>query len=406
MLDLELQQEITDKAQANEVRRKDVLINMDDLDENIRTKLNNSVIGSGAYVDTELRNRIVVLENNQIAKANVFDKTKDHVNRDLLSPELQQAYDKVADVDGKSTKEYVDVTFRRKDVPIAEDQMDQNFQDKFTGMVQKVNSMSIIASDAGNINEKLVTLQNTVNSLSSSKLDKTVAERDYYQKSTPIPISALENSAKTSLEKIPTIETTLNSKANTTYVDNNFRRKDVSITFDDLNADLAHDIELCKTSATNLEASAKIVIEDYYQGTILPNLVNTYGSTGCLDESSKTFSQLSTSEKIDALLYYLYPYTFAESAAAYIGTKDLPSTDSRAGKTTFTGIFNYLYNLINSNKTSLNNSISANTNNISSLQSKVSSLETEVSSLKTQISSLQSSISSLSSRVAVLEAKP
>ena len=81
LLDKSLVDELDDKPSKSLVRLKSVPITLDDIDNVIRNKLNNLGSPSGQlYNDAELRNRIVALEIDHLAKGDVFFKSRDKVS--------------------------------------------------------------------------------------------------------------------------------------------------------------------------------------------------------------------------------------------------------------------------------------------------------------------------------------
>ena len=380
MLAEALRLELDNKIDSDIARSKNDLITMDDLDPELREKLTNSFDRNATpYNDTAIRNDIIALEKDKIDTADAFNKYSDLVSFDMLDDNLKTIIINAEVVGDKATQTYVDETFRRLDTPIKLTDMEDNFQVKFNGMVDKVNILSDIADNAGDLDQRISSLEQRADTLDTQKLSITRAQEEYWSKNEKIPISALESAAQTNINKIPSIETTLAGKAETSYLERSFRRKDVAILESDLDQELQDDINLAVTAANNIEAAVEDVITNYHDTVIMPAFRSEFGGT---DVYTGNINLLPETDQIDVYLNYLYPASFGNAIKAYTG----------GNKITITSACNYLYDYI----------VNAR-NSSGSLNSKISELENEVSNLQSKLSSAQSTISALSSRVAALE---
>ena len=351
MLDNQLREEIDSMAKTEDVRAKADAITLDDLDPDVRTRILNNPVSPNAYDDTDLRNRVITLENVKMDAANAFNKNTDVVTRDMLNADLQQVTDAARAVNNKIDASIVENGYRQLSVPIAETDMSEEFRDKFTAMIQKVNNVSLDSANVTGIADEIARLQRDIVSLSQNVLTVSVANASYRLKNEPISINELTSDIQETINGIASLNEALQNKANTTYVDGHFRRTDVAITKDDLDTNLKSDIDIAARAANDVRDAAEAVIDSYYFETILPSFITTYGTTASADLGTNTsdaaqraaFRDKTASEQVDIYLNYIYPYSFYHKVAASAGTLNLPNTDNRAGKATFTAFFNWVY---------------------------------------------------------------
>lgn len=447
MLDSQLREEIDSMAKTEDVRAKADAITLDDLDPDVRARVLNNPVSPNAYDDTDLRNRVITLESAKMDANIAFNKNTDVVTREMLNQDLQQVTDAARNVVNKIDADIVENGYRKLSVPIEESDMSEDFQDKFTRTIQKVNNLSIDSSNVAGVTEQIAVLREDVATLSRDKISIEYGNEHYRLSSEPIPITELETNAQEAINGIGTINETLQNKANTSYVDGHFRRTDVAITKNDLDINLKSDIDIAARAANDVRDAAEAVIDSYYFETILPSFITTYGTTASVnltyahpttenimstasgkitlseslysehyghfiayDEDDENpdmslddlntyndliirnyntnvkvnlqdavksivdneiqlkgqyastrfridykyaditdngqriaFQNKTSDEQVDLYLNYVYPYSFYHKVAASAGTLNLPNTDNRAGKATFTAFFNWVY---------------------------------------------------------------
>lgn len=407
MLDGQLREEIDSMAKAEDVRAKADAITLDDLDPDVRARVLNNPVSPNAYDDTDLRNRVITLESAKMDANIAFNKNTDVVTRDMLNADLQQVTDAARNVVNKIDADIVENGYRKLSVPIEESDMSEDFQDKFTRTIQKVNNLSIDSSNVAGVTEQIAVLREDVATLSRDKISIEYGNEHYRLRSEPIPIIELETDAQEAINGIGTINETLQNKANTSYVDGHFRRTDVAITKNDLDINLQSDIDIAARAANDVRDAAEAVIDSYYFETILPSFITTYGTTASADLGTNTsdaaqraaFRNKTASEQVDIYLNYIYPYSFYHKVAAAAGTLNLPNTDNRAGKATFTAFFNWVYEQL----------MALDSEEIADMKEKIENIDFDAledidfSSLNEQLNAINQSLQNIEERLTALE---
>ena len=202
MLDNQLREEIDSMAKTEDVRAKADAITLDDLDPDVRTRILNNPVSPNAYDDTDLRNRVITLENVKMDAANAFNKNTDVVTRDMLNADLQQVTDAARAVNNKIDASIVENGYRQLSVPIAETDMSEEFRDKFTAMIQKVNNVSLDSANVTGIADEIARLQRDIVSLSQNVLTVSVANASYRLKNEPISINELTSDIQETINGI------------------------------------------------------------------------------------------------------------------------------------------------------------------------------------------------------------
>lgn len=407
MLDSQLREEIDSMAKTEDVRAKADAITLDDLDPDVRARVLNNPISPNAYDDTDLRNRVITLESAKMDANIAFNKNTDVVTREMLNQDLQQVTDAARNVVNKIDADIVENGYRKLSVPIAETDMSEEFRDKFTAMVQKVNNVSLDSANVTGIADEIVRLQRDVVTLSQNALTVSVANASYRLKNEPISINELTSDIQETINGIASLNEALQNKANTTYVDDHFRRTDVAITKNDLDINLKSDIDIAARAANDVRDAAEAVIDSYYFETILPSFITTYGTTASADLGTNTsdaaqraaFRRKTASEQVDIYLNYIYPYSFYHKVAASAGTLNLPNTDNRAGKATFTAFFNWIYEQL----------MALDSEEIADMKEKIENIDFDAledidfSSLNEQLNAINQSLQSIEERLTALE---
>lgn len=404
MLSPELVAEIDKKADSTEYRSNAVKISMDDLDDNIKNKLNNQGDPNSetAYDDNELRNRIKLIEEQYISKDRAFDIVADKIDKSMLNTELVEAIELTAEVNQKADKTYCDETFLKNNTKIEETQLDELLKEKINNAIIKINNMSIIAGDYTDIGETLENIKKDLSTISSSKISKETADNLYRNKTISITIDDVSSDMQKNINAIPVIQKDILNKANTEYVDKNFRKNNTKISIDDFDTQTANDIKFCINASNNMTEAAKTVVSEYYQETIRPELNNSYGTTGSYGHDLPDINE-DTNKKIEVLTTYIYPYAFAKAITDFAGTTSLSEGDPNSGKITFSSALNLLWNLY----ASINNEMSeikTATGNIVGIKRDIESLKSRTEEIETKLITITDDITAMKEDIAALKA--
>ena len=234
-----------DLKNLKNVRFKNDKIRMDDLASDIVNKINAWGAPAGSsYNDTELRNRIVALENNQIPKANVFNKTSNVVTKDLLDGALKGIIDLVPQLNSK-IQNLENGKLDKSQLHAEKIQISHLADD----VVDKINAAyayylsSLPSGDVGNISST-ADIINAIKALKNTKADKSEID-GFRKKSEKILISDMETGAANAINSAATIQQEVQKKADRVAL-NDYRRKSDKISTGDFTPDVANVIQKSK----------------------------------------------------------------------------------------------------------------------------------------------------------------
>ena len=133
------------------------------------------------------------------------------VNVSLLDSNLNNSYNESLKVKNKADISYVDNTFRKKSVPIIENDFDNNLKTKVNTIASNVtNIQGDYKYNATMVND-INTLKANVSSLNKDKMNVVDANNIFRRKDIAIQASDLESSIGNAISKINTISSSINS---------------------------------------------------------------------------------------------------------------------------------------------------------------------------------------------------
>lgn len=427
MFDDILLAEFNNKVDKDDVRLKSKAITMDDVDDNIKTKLNNmGTPGGTAYDDSELRNRIIDLETIKddvvTTSKNAFNKETDKLDKDMLNGELYGAYKRAMKVDDiltdKADKEYTEKTYRKKKDPIKEGDMDPDLVDKFNDMIADFYNTKGDMELSMDTTKAIKDLQETTAGLLKSKAN--LAElNNYRQKTTPIKKSDLEADLAASLDAANKMASATDF-AKRSEVDQ-CRKKAEKITEDDLDKVLSNTIKSVQRAVGGTEDQIVKVYNDKIQSGERKWILDYYGQT-----SSKTYDHNTGKVEVPTEADYqvsVEPYALRHNVCNFIGTLNLPHSNPKSGMYTFASVLSYLFHCMthdmsnekgesgNMSWYSLPNikakldSMGSSVSGLGSIKSRLSAVESENSALKIRVNDLEDDVKTLKDDLAALKKK-
>jgi len=236
------------------VRFKDDKIKMDDLSSDIVNKINAWGAPAGSsYNDSELRNRIVALENNQVPKADVFNKASNVVTKDLLDNALKSVVDLVPNLSNR-IQSLENSKLDKSQLHAEKIQINHLADD----VVDKINAAyayylsSLPSGDVGNISSTADIL-NAIKTLRNTKADKSEIT-GFRRKDEKVLISDMEASAATAINAAVSTQQEVQKKADRVTL-NDYRRKSDKISTGDFTPDVANVIQKSKEFMQDFNAA-------------------------------------------------------------------------------------------------------------------------------------------------------
>ena len=377
--------ELLDESLIDNIHFKDKKIEWDSLSPDIVNMIKSSTSTPGSYNDNELRNRIINLENGNIKAGNVFNKNVDKVNVSLLDSNLKNSYNESLKVKDKADISYVDNTFRKKSVPIIENDFDNNLKTKVNTIASNVTNIQGDYKYNATMLNDINTLKANVSSLNKDKMNVVDANNIFRRKDIAIQASDLESSIGNAISKINTISSSINSCVTTNDL-LAYRRKDTKIGENDMDSSLLKIIKDSKAAAEGVEAQIENVYQSKIQAGERQWISGVYGQLNA--------PSITENPNNDYKLKYITPYSFQHNAVAYCGT--LTTT----GDYSMASALSWLYETV---MHGTNNWYDAgNIKSIygmSTLKNKIDQLITDVASLKTDVASLKTDVAGLKTGV-------
>ena len=377
--------ELLDESLIDNIHFKDKKIEWDSLSPDIVNMIKSSTSTPGSYNDNELRNRIINLENGNIKAGNVFNKNVDKVNVSLLDSNLKNSYNESLKVKDKADISYVDNTFRKKSVPIIENDFDNNLKTKVNTIASNVTNIQGDYKYNATMLNDINTLKANVSSLNKDKMNVVDANNIFRRKDIAIQASDLESSIGNAISKINTISSSINSCVTTNDL-LAYRRKDTKIGENDMDSSLLKIIKDSKAAAEGVEAQIENVYQSKIQAGERQWISGVYGQLNA--------PSITENPNNDYKLKYITPYSFQHNAVTYCGT--LTTT----GDYSMASALSWLYETV---MHGTNNWYDAgNIKSIygmSTLKNKIDQLITDVASLKTDVAGLKTDVASLKTGV-------
>ena len=395
--------ELLDESLIDNIHFKDKKIEWDSLSPDIVNMIKSNTSTPGSYNDNELRNRIIDLENGNIKTGNVFNKNIDKVNVSLLDSNLNNSYNESLKVKNKADISYVDNTFRKKSVPIIENDFDNNLQTKVNTIASNVtNIQGDYKYNATMVND-INTLKANVSSLNKDKMNVVDANNIFRRKDIAIQASDLESSIGNAISKINTISSSINSCVTTTDL-LAYRRKDTKIGENDMDSSLLKIIKDSKAAAEGAESQIENVYQSKIQAKERQWISGVYGQLNA--------PSITENPNNDYKLKYITPYSFQHNAVVYCGTLTTTGDYSMAYalswlyETVMHGTNNW-YDAGNIKSiygmSTLKNKIDQLITDVASLKTDVAGLKTDVADLKTDIADLKTDVADLKTDIASLK---
>ena len=233
-----------DPSLINQLRLREEKISYDDLAPDAKQRVDgHPTPDASAYDDSEIRDRVIKLESGHVNAGEIFLKGKDKVDESILDTAMRIAYERANLVpelrEKKADKTYVDATFRRKDVQIAEGDFDQVYREKLA-KIEKTNAeMFQVCGENASIIKNVAYLRDKAERMEIGKAE--TSELPHYRlKSDPIRTEDLEPVLRDNILRIPNLEAQAATKANLDYVSQFFRKKSDRI----VESDLADDVQM------------------------------------------------------------------------------------------------------------------------------------------------------------------
>jgi len=386
LLDKSLVDELDDKPSKSLVRLKSVPITLDDIDNVIRNKLNNLGSPSGQiYNDAELRNRIVALETDHLAKGDVFVKSRDKVSLTNLDSDLTLAHTYALKVPSlgidKADKNYVDATFRRLDHPIESSDLDTNLSNQIMGAIADVHALTLQNNTLVNSTATINEIKADIATLKSTTVGKS--EMNSYRLKTEIlGVNEVSAEIRDSVAKLPNIEKQLVRKLDEPSANNIYRRKDKAIVLDDLERDFASLVRTAIASASGVRDAALSVVKDYFEHDGREWVLSTLGHPQNKNEDDSDLD----------LLHYIGPIEFARAVTDWNQT-----TGTGFATVNFSTCLNYFWAQIKEMK-SQSGGVSGTLTNI---KSDITQLKSDVASMKDDIKEIKKDIAAIKSKYPV-----
>jgi hypothetical protein len=241
--------------------------------------LQNSIVDPTiGYNDTELRNRIIGLEDNQIPKAHVFNKDIDLVSESLLDSSLRDKINQIKD--NKNDIEYL------KGKAVDEDQL-RHVTDKIEendlsdSLISKIDRsyayyQSVIPDGESVMIDDPAAIMIILGNLQNSKADRA-ALSEYRRKDVPISINDFTNVIAENIQKIPELESALQDKANTSDLFN-YRDKNTKIYASDIDTEVMNKINEAVDFANNTDEAISTAVRAESENTISKVVNETIGN--------------------------------------------------------------------------------------------------------------------------------
>ena len=395
--------ELLDESLIDNIHFKDKKIEWDSLSPDIVNMIKSGTSTPGSYNDNELRNRIINLENGNIKAGNVFNKNVDKVNVSLLDSNLKNSYNESLKVKDKADISYVDNTFRKKSVPIIENDFDNNLKTKVNTIASNVTNIQGDYKYNATMLNDINTLKANVSSLNKDKMNVVDANNIFRRKDIAIQASDLESSIGNAISKINTISSSINSCVTTNDL-LAYRRKDTKIGENDMDSSLLKIIKDSKAAAEGVEAQIENVYQSKIQAGERQWISGVYGQLNA--------PSITENPNNDYKLKYITPYSFQHNAVAYCGTLTTTGDYSMASalswlyETVMHGTNNW-YDAGNIKSiygmSTLKNKIDQLITDVASLKTDVAGLKTDVAGLKTDVAGLKTDVASLKTDVAGLK---
>lgn len=407
-----LQEELDGKIERTEVessfRKSTQLISLDDLLPEVKDKINAWGAPAGSsYSDTELRNRIIAVENGKADKTTTFNKTTDKVGRSLLDATLGPQVDnlnsqavshetRISAIEAIVPNKYA---VRSNSVLIAETDLTIGLKDKINTALAHAQSSLPTGGSGGAVDAsdpEIVGIKTSINNLITSKADKSQLA-GYRSGSVSITQADFDSSLQGFISGTNSSLTALAGKADRTELVAGYRNKTVLLDENQLTNELRNKIDAGYDNAVNTSS---------YVDSAVTAAANTIKSEIITQELGNKYNRdlLPLVKQIEIIdLYGISDdqYTFAHMigwlAASYRRNAD-PITQAVLDSALQTKI-----NQIATVQTQANTS----TSNVTSLQTDVTDLKTLTSGLNYRGSSysLQRVITDIASRLAVIESK-
>jgi predicted nucleic acid-binding Zn-ribbon protein len=372
-----IREHMLEEDYRKQIRKKDEKINLNDLDPGIVTVLTNINPGNNAYNDSELRNRIIKLENGKVTAGDVFVKGVDKVKPENLNGLTKQAYDWANEVPsiktGKADKSYVDTNFRNNAVPIIQGDFDPILFKKINDMQSELNTIKANFDAKNTLVSQLSTINTNISNLSTNKADLSYAENTYRKKSAQISLADTDASIQTPISKINSVLGQINSMASADDLAKNYRKTAVPIKMTDLDAGLQANINQAQKAATDFNSAAGAVFDSKFNSTGKSWIFGAYGEP-----------KLGTNK-----MNGLTPYAFALEVTNFCGTT------GSSGAFTFASALSLLYQEKEALKTRCANLESRVTNLQNSLNSKADTSTVNNKADKSTVSSIESRLKAL-----------
>ena len=384
-----IRKHMLEKDLLDQIRSKDVKLNMNDFDSSVQAAINGLPTGVDTYDDTELRKRIKKLEGGKVNAGDVFVKNVDRVYVKDLDGDLKNAYDYANEVPDlkvkKADKVYVDLNFRRTADPIQLADMDPSFRSTFQDIKNQSAAMYAKKLDNDAVESDIDNIQKDITQLTVNKANKSDLS-NYRQKSTPLQRSDIATDIETGLNKIAALQNIVAQKADINYVNSTFRKKTDLLSLNDL--DGATQNRVLTAEAYYRDASSVVgnIAQGYYTANINwmkynygqpyydPNTgISTLTYTDPLNSNTATNTQ-SNSGKSQSLVMASSGLTSAASSHFGVASHSL----------TFAALANYLYEEFIAASSKYRTLL----NDYNSLNSKYNTLKSDYSSLLSQVNAL------------------
>ena len=375
----------------NTLRKKTDKINLDDLEPTIRTKINNIATNTGiAYDDTDLRNRIINLENGKVALGNVFVKDADKIAAKDLNADLADAYVKAKLVPNKADINYVQDNFRPLNIPIYENDLDAGLQTKFNTLASNIQNIKTDFKANSSINEDIATLKIDTQNLKTDKLDINVAADTFRRLDKAITVADCDTSISSPIAQVDAINNQLPNLATTATL-KNYRKKDVNIALSDLDSSLQKTITNLNASIAGTEELVKNVYKNSIQADERQWLVDYVGK-----KESTSNSETPTNKQKEQ---GFEPYSLLHNTCDYCGTLNT------TGNFTYATVISFLYYSMFHSRNNMffgqgktiswygldtvKQLLDNHATQIDTLNSKINELENQIKTLNTKIENLE-----------------
>lgn len=445
LLDPSLIEELNNKADITASRQKSDNISEDDLSAELRKKIQSWGVGNpGAYDDTEIRNRVVAIENDYASKSKAFDKTVEKVDYNLLENSIQKSIDKIK-VNEDNIKTLTNTAPNKDSVRMKSDiihmiDLSADLRNKITTSYSYYQSVipsgnNIQAMDLPTINASLTKLNNT-------KANKNELN-NYRDKKTLIAKTDLTNELADSINNGEKAYEGLKDKADNSILEN-YRKTANPIEEKDLDVALAGKIKAGNDAATNLTGVISSVVasecDTMHSEIKQKDIGNVYNQSflPITYQRQVNDTKVDTTEQdkydIIDILNWLHNYICgdqykkitAETQKAICQSESIEQSThvDAAGESyygvsyglfTYADVSNYIFKKISAineklsdkslDVSSLSKSITEMKKDIADLTTEVENIKTDITDIKTDISTIKTTVSGLDNRIKALESK-